>query len=266
MYLTNQELFANLFEDTTFELLTEIGETLRSIGYTSLGVGITEIVSQDYSDNGKRDDILATYVEALVSVLSQYGVRINEEKYSDISTLHDIIRLLINIEQNENHEDILAILESETDPLQTLVNLSDYLKELPWVTLYDTIASIHPILIKRIKDKHESVDEVMELGVVGEQQQRVVTFLRSNLVKEAGELLVKVNNLSFGFDPDAIFSLYGDSILTLNNKQMAANLMLLAMASNLSDERVIPYVEKWLERHCDSASKVIDVSSLLTKV
>lgn len=263
MYLTNQELFSNLFDPDRFELLLTIGETLNKIGVNTINTKITEIISLDYSDDGKRDDILSEYSETLISVLSQYGVRINVEKYSDIYSLHELLLLILRIEQDENHEDILAITEAEDEPVQVIVNLSEYLKELSWIEILELVESVHPILIERIKEKHTVVDTDDFFDEIDVYRERFINYLKRLNLTSDKDVIFNLVSLQYGYGLTEMLNILNDDLLTLPAPQMARNLKLIALGSNTPDDEIYGYLERWVTRHVDNPAKAIEITALL---
>lgn len=265
MYLTIQEQFANLFEDIFFEQLLEVGETCESIGYNLIGTSVTEIIQLDYSPEAMRSDIKAVFNEALLSVLSQYAIKINDNYADSTFKLHDLVKLLIKIENNENHDDILAIIESDEDPIEVLINLSDYLGELDWTLICELVEETHPILIHRIKEHHQKASQQPESDDTPEDD-RLTTFFKTDLAKKLGENpIIQLNKESYGFEIESMLNLLHDKLIGLSEDHLAANLLLLALASDLPSDKINAFLEMWLNRHLDDPRKIIGVSGKITR-
>lgn len=259
MYLTVQETFANLFDDTEFALLMDIGETLVDVGYTALGNEISNVILQDYNTDGMREDIRYLYNDALRSVLLQYAIKINDAMSDSTVKLFSVLKLVIAIERDENHETLLGLLEANSDPIEVLVGISEYLKMDNWVTVMEVVESVHPILLVRMKAHHEKhLGESTQEEI--ETPDRLTTFLSSDLAKHLKlSAIGSIGPDQVGYDVDAMLTLHQTHLVTLPAAPLAAALVYLALGSDLPSNEVNAWCQRWLERHLDDPRKIFDV-------
>lgn len=259
MYLTVQETFANLFDDAEFALLMDIGETLMDIGYTALGNEISNVILQDYNTDGMREDIRYLYNDALRSVLLQYAIKINDLMADSTVKLFSVLKLVIAIERDENHETLLGLLEADSDPIEVLVGISEYLKMDNWVTVMEVVESIHPILMVRMKEHHEKhLGEATQEDT--ETPDRLTAFLATDLAKHLKQSAVgSIGPDQVGYDIESIITLHQESLQSLPAAPLAATLVYLALGSDLPSSEVNLWCQRWLERHLDDPRKIFDV-------
>lgn len=265
MVISVHEEFLALFAPDQQELLTKIGEQLVLKGYTLIEGQITEVIVADYSDEGKRIDILSAFEEAVTSVLFQYGIKINDTKKGNLNTLYKMLLLVDRIEQNENHEDIVAICQSGDTSNDVLINLSEYLKDLDWLVLEEHVQEVLPTLIRKIKEHHQKYIEG-ELIDKSHSEERTLQYLenRSNFDVTLVKDLIG-DRQAYGFDLLSALTLYREILLNVSNDaDLAQLLMCVGLASNVPDEVVIETLQRWVMRYIDNPDRVMSVSRKLT--
>lgn len=261
MYLTVQETFANLFDDHTFEQLTLVGETLEKSGVNTVKYEITNIIQQDYTPDSMRADIVFCFNDALRSVLLQYGIKINDELADSTFKLHQVLLLVLAIEENENHEDLLAITESANDPIDILIELNEYLKITEFPLVMEVVDRIHPIFITRITDYFNSKIHEADGDDGSAENDRVKRFFTTDLGKALGDNpVICVSEMQYGVDFDSLMGLVEEVLLRLPPRKLAANAVLCGLISDLpSEKKVNETLRVWLERRLDDPRKLIEV-------
>lgn len=264
MYLTVQETFANLFDDHTFEQLTLVGETLEKSGVNTVKYEITNIIQQDYSPDSMRVDIVFCFNDALRSVLLQYGIKINDELADSTFKLHQVLLLILAIEENENHEDLLAITESASDPIDALIELNEYLKITEFPLVMEVVDRIHPIFITRLVDYFNNKIHEADAEDNDAEDNRVKHFFTTDLGKALGDNpVINVTELQYGVEFDSLMGLVGELLLTLPSKKLAANAVLCGLISDLPSEKINETLRVWLERRLDDPRKLLEVLGLI---
>lgn len=265
MFLTVHEQFENLYDPERFNILQSIGEHLQSIGYNTLGPQITEIIRGEQSNLGKQLDIDVLHENVLVYILSMYGININKGRSSDFVTLLELLKLLDRIEKDENHEDILAIIDAGEDTLETLVNLSFYLKGPEWLTLFNYVEDIHPIFVERVKQHHDD-QESPHYPITTNIRDRTLLYMTEPLpTKLLNDIKPFFDSLHvYGYDLDTMLTLQHNRLINIKEpKTLACFVKALALASSASEEEIDTLVSNYLKSVLESPTDVYNALSVV---
>lgn len=265
MFLTVHEQFENLYDPDRFVILQSIGEHLLSVGYNTLGPQITEIIRGEQSNLGKQLDIDVLHENVLVYILSMYGVNINKERTNDLETLLALLKLLDRIEKDENHEDILAILDSGDDIIETLVRLSGYLKGPEWNTILNYVEDIHPIFIERV-EQHHSEQESPFYPITTNIRDRTLLYLTEPLPTKLLENTKPFfDSLHvYGYDIETMLNLQHSRLIKIKEpKTLACFVKALVLASSTPDDQIDALVSEYLKGALESPTDVYNALSVV---
>ncbi len=265
MFLSVQEQFENLFDPDTLSLYMEIGEHLMSLNYNVLGPSITEIMRNEQSDIGRRIDIHELYISTMFYTLSIYGVRINKQNATDLTTLFNLAKLIKRIEEDESSEAIVNIVNAEDNyNVETFIALSEYLCDLDSFTILRYVDNIHPLFFERVVQHHGGKLDV-SFGFQTEFQDRTRQWLATpDVKKELGDLVTMFADSRFyGFELEPILTIKESQLMGLPDKSLAYFLRALALASNLPEDAIQATLERWVVNAIPEARRAFNVSGYL---
>lgn len=197
--------------------------------------------------NHEALDISDTVVNHLIDVsigfLEELEIEVNPDIPLDV--LSKTIDALVKFDSSEDDEDILNILEVESDPKEVLIQLLLIKTDLDETTLFENvynvsenqIRNLHDLVTSWLDDKDESdVDTYDEIDILSTVQS-YLDMEDATLAKQAID-----DEMPMGVGIESMLNRYGDYMLNMSLESVVTNLVGLHIMAGDNKDNIVEEV------------------------
>lgn len=197
--------------------------------------------------NHEALDISDTVVNHLIDIsigfLEELEIEVNPDIPLDV--LSKTIDALVKFDSSEDDEDILNILEVESDPKEVLIQLLLIKTDLDETTLFENvynvsenqIRNLHDLVTSWLDDKDESdVDTYDEIDILSTVQS-YLDMEDATLAKQAID-----DEMPMGVGIESMLNRYGDYMLNMSLESVVTNLVGLHIMAGDNKDNIVEEV------------------------
>lgn len=242
------------------DILRKAAQIIEAMGLHNVFLEIEQLLSME-------DEIDPSQLLYDVEYILLQGMRVTLNNFSiyssstNIELLIAIVEGVRDLEHYEDYDTVLAILETDQDDEETLAELLELTTEYPAEDFLNVLDSVSHRLTERIYSLfQEEDDNATEYGMENSVE-NIVKRLKA--VSGLEDSIVYDNiaeGLPLGLDPAHVVNRIVEDIAELSSKEVAKELALAILASNVENEKVAQCAKGHVEELFDNANFISDAN------
>ena len=189
------------------------------------------------------DAVVNHLIDVSINFLNELEIEVNPDIPLDV--LSKVIEALVKFDTSEDDEEILNILEVESDPKEVLIQILTLKTNLDETTLFE---SIYDVSEKQIHNLHELVSEWLDDNSEPDtdtyDEIDILSTVQSYLDAEDAELAQQAidDEMPMGVGIESMLNRYGDYMLNMSLESVVTNLVGLHIMAGDNKETIVEEV------------------------
>lgn len=217
--------------------------------------------------SGTLFGILGIYIEVISGVLSEHGVVVETQNLKEMNL---ILRGLLDIQNNEDAEFILATIGSDIDPVEKLSELLMLVTGEDCTLFHTLITRVNPRIFEMIKELVEP-----DLNLTGEAMQRLATDLKDRILywirRFPNSIASRFVNqqIVLGMSLENYMDLVdGTEMVAMdhNPPMVAMELLGLVFLSDTASDQILAKTNGLLDEHFHSLNHITSADNAVTSI